>query len=258
MSFWRTLWYLLITALAITAMGFAIAVTYTPDLLPAGIGVFVQTVTEQFEPRTILMWVGLIVALGGILGLGVWRIRGLGTTFFDPDVEKSNRDVPVAGHDLKEGFDFSDEPKLYVPGHPTAGEDMRERVSWDSSADAGLSEDSVKEALRGVLREAYRMDFDDRSDVDAYLDRGEWTTDRYAAAFISSSRERNYPLRHRIFAWLYPERAKAARVERSLQAVESVAGDRLLLYEAKVTRQPSGIERLKAVFNGVRGSGERE
>ena len=258
MRFWRSLWYLLITASAIVAMGFAVAVTYTPELLPSNISRFLRTVTEQIDAQTTLIGLGLLVALGGIIGLWVWRVRDHGTELFDPDVEKSNRNVPVAGQDLKKGFEIRDEPNLNVPGHPTAGDDLRNEVTGKMGVDTSLSEESVKEALRDVLREAYRADFTGQSEVDAYITRGKWTNDRYAAAFMSSGQEIDYPLRHRIIAWLYPDRAKEIRVRRSLQAVESVANERFSLYENAVERHTGVFERLKDLLGRLKGRGEQE
>lgn len=228
MSLWRTLWYLFITAVAVTAMGFATAVTYVPELLPSNISLYLQRITARADSRLILILLGGVVAIGGIIGLWLWRARGLRTTFFDPEVEESNREVAVAGNNLKQ-------------------EDK-----WKSRSDAELSSASVKEALRDVLREIYRTDFDNQSELEAFLDDGEWTTDHYAAAFISTSHEIDYPLRHRIIAWLYPDRARELRVKRSLRAVESVADEQFSLYEPEAPHQSGRFEWIKLYFEETR------
>lgn len=251
MSFWRTLWYLFCTTVAIAAMSFGAAITYSPELLPPKIRLPLQTATEGIEPQTVLIWLGGIVALGGVIALWIWRNKGSETAFFDPDAETSNREVPVAGHELTDGFEHSNESDRSGPGYPIAGIDAKKGAEW---ANASLSSDSVREVLRGVLREVYRTDFDSRSEVETYLDRGEWTSDRYAAAFISSSREIDYPLRHRIVAWLYPDRARQFRVRRVLREVESIAHERFSLFETADARQRSGIERLKALLGRSDGS----
>lgn len=234
MKVWRTLKYLLITTLAIAAMGFAVTVTYTPELLPPDIRVRLQTVTEQIDDPTFLLVLGVMGTLGGIIGLWIWRSKGLKSKFFDPEGEESNRDVPVAGYDIA----------------VEVGEE-----DWTESV-AGPTPKSVKDSLRDVLLEVYRPDFDGQSAVEVYLDRGEWTNDRYAAAFLSMSQDIDYPLHHRISAWLYPERARDIRVRRSLRAVESVADERFSLYE-RLDHQPSGIERVKALLRKSR-MGDRE
>lgn len=232
MSFWRALKHLLVSVVAIVAMGFAATVTYTPELLPPNIRLRLQTVTERVDSQTFLILLGVMVALGGVIGLWLWRTRGLGTTFFDKDIEESNRDVPVAGSELKDSS------------------------GWETKEHADLSPKSVRESLRDVLFEVYREDFDGQADVETYLNRGEWTTDRYAAAFISTSQAIDYPVHHRIIAWLYPNRAREIRVKRALRAVESVADGRFSLYE-KTTHQPTGMGRLKAILKESR-VGEKE
>lgn len=227
MKVWRTLWYLLIAVLAIMAMGFAVTVTYTPELLPPDVRLLLQTATEQIDDRTFLLVLGVMGTIGGIIGLRIWRAKGLKSKFFEPDSEESNRNVPVAGTEF------------------------RGDLVETGKSPASPSPKSVKDSLRNVLLEVYRPDFETQSEVEGYLDRGEWTKDRYAAAFLSSSKDIDYPLHHRIIAWLYPKRARDIRVSRSLRAVESVADERFSLYEVP-DHQPSGIERLKAFLGRAR------
>lgn len=232
MKVWRTLWYLLIAVLAMIAMGFAVTVTYSPELLPPDVRLLLQTATEQIDDRMFLLVLGVMGTIGGIIGLWIWRAKELKSKFFEPKREESNRDVPVAGSEI--GVELVEETKSLPSPSPK----------------------SARDSLRNVLLEVYRSDFETQSDVEDYVDRGEWTNDRYAAAFLSTSKDIDYPLHHRIIAWLYPQRARDIRVSRSLRAVESVADERFSLYE-RAEHQPSGIERLKA-FLGRSRVGDQE
>lgn len=87
-------------------------------------------------------------------------------------------------------------------------------------------DDPVRESLREVLRNIYSRQ--EIADVQRYLNEGQWTADPYAAAFLSTSDDVAYPLRHRLYAWLYPRSAYEFRIQRALTAVETVCESELL------------------------------
>lgn len=228
---WIAVWYTLLTALAVGSLIFAVIVATSPELLPVEIRQQLEMVTTQIDVAGLLIITGLIVSLGAFFALWGWRAKDPSQSFYDSQMAESNRNVPVAGE--------------------------------SSRADIGLSEGGpiadrppVKQSLREVLLHIYQSEFEHQSAVEEFLDQGEWTNDPYAAAYISTSDEIDYPVLHRIFAWLYPVQAGQKRIRRTVREIESVADDRFSRYNAPA-HQPSAFERLQTSIRKIRG-GDRQ
>ncbi|MFB6100982.1 MAG: hypothetical protein ABEJ73_00265 [Haloplanus sp.] len=190
---------------ALAAVGFAAWYGYAPTLVPAAIRTPVEALNDAVDPRLALVVVG---GVAGVLGLlYVWLT--------EPDATAS----PMAGRTYEE------------PGRnaAVAGRDLSERHERAIAADGPDDDDPLRRRLRAVVVAVHR---DDRDDPEAYVDRGAWTDDRYAAAFLSTTADVDYPWYHRLYAWLYPGRAYERRVERALHAVERACTTRLAGYEA--------------------------
>jgi hypothetical protein len=190
------------------AVGFAAWYGYAPALLPAAVRAPLRTASAAVGTRLALTVVG---AAAGVLGLlYAWVTRGdTPPTRTAPPDEEGERDAAVAGRELSARHE-----RTVAAGGPDAPDDA---PAW--------------RRLRAVVVAAHR-DGAGGETAEAYVDRGAWTADRYAAAFLSTTAEVDYPWYHRLYAWLYPERAHERRVERALRAVERACADGLSGYDA--------------------------
>jgi hypothetical protein len=129
-----------------------------------------------------------------------------------------------------------------------AGTDLSthyERAIEDGPGDA--ARDPIRRRLREVVVASVGGD-----DAALAVDRGTWTDDRYAAAFLSTTADVDYPWYHRLYAWLYPGRAYDRRVRRTLAAAEGLCAVRLSGYEAPDASSPrSRLQVLRAALEGA-------
>ena len=231
MRLWRTLLNVLILGIALAGVGIAYLVGFAPGLLPAPARKIVQQVPELYDVNTYLLITAVMVAIFGLFAVWWWREQTDLEPLGGSRLIESNRNVPVAG----ESIQFSS--------------DKTGRMEQKGA-------DSVVSTLREVLIAAYEPSFDSRESAEAFIDRGEWTEDQYAAAFLSTNDALDYPFLHRIVAWLYPVRAREKRVRRALRAVERSASERFSSYEAPSYRR-NRVERLFTLFR-QRLLGDRE
>jgi hypothetical protein len=131
-----------------------------------------------------------------------------------------------------------------------AGADLSTQYERRIESGAPDGADPIRRRLREILVESHRHARGGRAAATEYVDRGAWTDDRYAAAFLTTAAAVDYPWYHRLYAWLYPERAYERRVERALAAVEAACADRLSEYEAPPS-SPGG--RLRALRRALEG-----
>lgn len=100
-------------------------------------------------------------------------------------------------------------------------------LAFDAAVEAAIEtgatsqRDAVTEQLRTVAVETIVVADDCAPETARESVRaGEWTDDRVVAAFLGGSSAPSAPLRWRLYAWLYDERAFRASVDRTLEAVE--------------------------------------
>lgn len=221
----RLTWRRTAVGVALGGVAFAAWYGFAPSTVPVGIRGPLDAL--GVDRGLALAFAG---AVAGVLGL-------LYAWLSEPDAETPigggssdgpSRPVAVAGTDLSAGH-----------------ERTVERGDFDEATDP------LRRRLREVVVESHRHAQGGRDDAAAYVDAGEWTDDRYAAAFLTTSPAVDYPWYHRLYAWLYPGRAYERRVERTLAAVESACEERLSGYEAPPS-SPGG--RLRALRRALEGS----
>jgi hypothetical protein len=197
-------------SLAVAGVGFAASYGYAPGVVPASIRRGVDALATDVDPGLALLAVG---AVTGVLALlFAWVSEG--------------HDTPTATATATEG----DRPERRVA---VAGEDLTrryERVVAGEETDA--RSEPIRDRLRAVVIDAHRTAGRERAAAVEVVDDGAWTDDRYAAAFLTSTSAVDYPLRHRLYAWLYPDRAYERRVHRTLRAVEGCCATRVTGVEA--------------------------
>lgn len=215
----------LAVGLALAGVGFAASYGYAPGLVPASIRRWVETVNGRLDPGLALLIVG---AATGVLGLlYAWITQRNDATPLPAQADGEPGQHPaVAGQDLTAHYERT--------------------VAGDTS---GTGTEPLRDRLRGVVIEAYRHEREAEGAA-TVVDEGAWTDDRYAAAFLSTTAAVDYPLSHRLYAWLYPERAYERRVARTLRAVERTCGERVTGYEPPGRPADGWWRRLRAAVEG--------
>jgi hypothetical protein len=216
----RLTWRRGAVGVALAGVGFAVWYGYAPATFPApirdGLGVL------DADPGLALAFAG---AVAGVIGL-------LYSWLTDPDAAAPLSERPAGGSGRR--------PSV-------AGTDLSTR--YERSVEAGGPDDAdadpIRRRLRGIVVEAVAAD-----DAEAYVDRGAWTDDRYAAAFLSTTADVDYPWYHRLYAWLYPGRAYERRVHRTLAAVERTCADRLSGYGPPPSSPRGRLHALRAALGG--------
>ncbi len=206
-------------------MGFAASYGYAPELVPASIRRGVGTVTERLEPGLALLIVGAVTGVLGLLYAWVNR-RDDAAPLPAHEDDGLGRHPAVAGQDLTAHYERT-----------VAGED------------SGTGTTPLRDRLRDVVIGTYRHERGGDGAA-AVVDEGTWTDDRYAAAFLSTTAAVDYPWYHRLYAWLYPERAYERRVTRALRAVERTCGERVTGYEPPARPTDGWWRRLRAAVEG--------
>lgn len=215
----RLTWRRGAVGLALAGVGFAVWYGYAPATFPApirdGLGAL------DTDPGLALAFAG---AVAGVIGLLYsWLTEpDAATPLSERPAGESGRRPSIAGTDLSTRY---------------------ERSVEDGGPDAAA--DPIRRRLRVVVVESVAAD-----DPEGYVDRGSWTDDRYAAAFLSTTADVDYPWYHRLYAWLYPGRAYERRVYRALAAVERTCADRLSGYEPPPSPPRGRLHAIRAVLEG--------
>lgn len=208
----------LFVAVAVT-LGFAIAVGYSPDLLPLSVTRPVESVLASLGQRTAVLATGGLLGLLGVVAAWVWGSSQPTGAFADRSVAEPSREVSVIGDSMTGRYDQ----------RPT---------------DSDTLEDPITSSLRGTLIQLYQEAHED-TDAETYVDSGEWTTDRVAAAALTDTVA--FPLWYRLYDWLYPDQAYRYRIRRALRAVESASATELTGFTPP-ERTRSRLERVRALF----------
>jgi hypothetical protein len=216
----RVTWRRAAVGVALAGVGFAVWYGYAPGTLPASIRDGLDAL--GVDAGLALAFAG---AVGGVIGLLYSWLSEPETTapLSESDAGRSSHSATVAGVDLSAHY---------------------ERSVEDGGPD-DAARDPIRRRLREVVVESVAVD-----DAAAYVDRGAWTDDRYAAAFLSTTADVDYPWYHRLYAWLYPGRAYERRVRRALDAVERTCAGRLSGYETPPASTGSRLRALRAVLEG--------
>jgi len=217
-------WRRVAIGFALGGVAFAVWEGYAPGTLPPALRR--PLVALGVDRGIALAFVG---AVAGVLGL-------LYAWVTEPDAE-----APMAGA-------ASDGPERTVS---VAGSDLSTQYERGVEMGGVNSEtDPLRRRLRAVVVESHRHAQGGREAAAAYVDRGEWTDDRYAAAFLTTTAAIDYPWYHRLYAWLYPGRAYERRVTRALAAVEAACAERLSGYEAPARDTERRLHALRSALEG--------
>lgn len=216
----RTLLILVVTG---AILGFAVVVGYRPELLPPSVATQLDRLTEVFDVRTTILGAGGLLACLGLLASWVWRTTDRTAALADMAVETPDREVNVTGGPLTSEFEYKRE------GRPVA-------------------EQSIEEALRTALVDHYNHEFADRKRAANYVDNGEWTDDRVAAATLTATGGADFPITYRLYAWLYPGHAYSYRIQHTLGVVEDTCASELTQFSPP-DRTQGQLGRLRALFD---------
>ena len=208
-------------------LGFALVVGYEPELLPAAVSTGVDQLTGVVGMRTAILAAGGLLACLGLLGLWTWRTTDRTAVLSRLSPERPDREVAVTGGPLTAEF----ETRRAGQYHP---------------------EQSLEPSLRAALADLYGREFDDSDRAESYVDDGEWTDDRVAAATLTATESVDFPLVYRLYAWLYPDHAYSYRIQRTLRAVEEACGAELTAY-APPDRNGGRLGQLRALFDSDSG-----
>ena len=126
----------------------------------------------------------------------------------------------------------SPRPEDAATDHDLSGTALAATVeeAADRARDMGVDEgvDAARPRLRETLVAALVAGGRERAAVETAIDEGVWTDDRLAASVLSPAVDPpTRSLRHRAWAWLYPERAVRRRVRRATHAVAAAADEAL-------------------------------
>jgi len=215
----RTLLLVVVTG---TLLAFAVVVGYRPDLLPPSVATPVARLPTMLDVRTTILAVGGLLACIGLLGSWVWRTNDRTAVLSEVAVETPDREVAVTGAALTREFESTRDGQY-------------------------RSEGSIADSLRATLVDLYGREFDDRERAASYVDDGEWTDDRVAAAMLTATEAVDFPVLYRLYAWLYPDHAYSYRTQRALRAVEDTCAAELTGYSPP-ERSRGRLGRLRALF----------
>jgi len=220
-------WRRVAVGVALGGIAFAVGYGYAPALFPVAVRRSLDSL--GVDRGLALAFAG---AVAGVLGLlHAWLSEpDAGTSIGDGTGDGRGRSVTVAGTELSAHYERA--------------------VENDGAGGEGV--DPLRRRLREVVVESHRHARGGREAAVEYVDRGAWTDDRYAAAFLTTTTVVDYPWYHRLYAWLYPGRAYERRVSRTLRAVEVACADRLSGYEAPPDGSRGG--RFRALVTALEGS----
>lgn len=222
----------LLVAAAVVTLGGASLLAYRPAVIPAPVTEFTRTIAANIDVRQTVLLAGGAVGLYAFVSSWLRRAPRQSEGFVDHEPERPARDVEIVGSDLDAVF-------------------ARRRTA--SSVAAIREEGPIHEQLRTVLLESLERDVGERDRAQDIVDAGEWTDDRYAAVFLSTADTIDYPLYHRLYAWLYPGPAFAKRVNRTLRAIEARYSEWYSSYEPP-THENTRRERLQRILSTASSS----
>jgi hypothetical protein len=126
---------------------------------------------------------------------------------------------------------FLDAPPEEARSRPrTTDEAFRRRLrrATRQAEDPQVGDSELRERLRETAVDVVaRTETGDRAAPERAVDRGAWTDDRVAAAFLGGERAPGFGVGHRLRRWLRPDLAFERRVERTVDAIhDRIRGDR--------------------------------
>lgn len=215
-------------ALAVAAIGFAFVLGFVPGILPTELRTAIDDVTGGVDVEQTMLIAGVVVAIIGLFSSWTWRTEIRSGDWSDVDAESALRGVAVTGEN-----------------RTAAVEGWREEAKPLAADD----EEPLQRPLWEIVQGVYARDPGHDGDGSTLLETGEWTEDRLAAAFLATDGV-DYPLTHRLYAWLYPGSAYDRRTRRALRAVEDVCAEQYSGYEPP-ERDTLRLDRIAALKRAI-------
>lgn len=162
-------------------------------------------------------WLAVILVLL-VLALSLWKLlRG------------PSGDSVAAPPWTDDGAIVETQPEATPDDDPISGTVMADLIDSavsdareEATVDAGLA--TVRTPLRQTLTAALRQGGWDPEQIETALTEGSWTDDRVAAAVLDEAvQPPERSLRHRLWAWLFPQKAIRQRTARAVGAVATAA-----------------------------------
>ena len=211
---------ILLSGISVT-LGFAVVIGYRPELLPPAVTRPVEDILASVGQRVTILATGGLLALIGLAAAWAWGSPGATGPFAEEAVGEPSRDVEVTGAKMTERYE-------------------------QQGAAAEPFGDPIPASLRDTLVRLYRGDLD-AGDAESYVDAGEWTTDRVAAATLTETNAVSFPLWYRLYNWLYPDHAYRYRIRRTVRAVEATCAAELTHFSPP-DRAGGRLQRLRTLF----------
>lgn len=177
-----------------------------PSDAPSAIREPVEAVREplvglvQDVGREPLTWgLALVGGAYALVRLGTGRDRpAVSPTFATTDTDSARTDAPTVDDDLRRDLQrvtrWIDDPRY-------GGDELRSRVR------------------RSAIETVHTVGGTTEREAERAVERGTWTEDRVAAAFVGGSEAPGYPFRSRVRGWVRPDLAFEQRFERTVDAV---------------------------------------
>lgn len=208
-------------AAGVTAVLLALSLVALEGVLPAPVRTTLSNLAETVG-KSVVAW--SLAVLG--TGYALWRVaRGRRRPPVAPELAESTPE-PSALAFPRTGNRF----EAIVESHA--------RATSDPTADG----DRIREALADVVVDVETRGGDRSPDaVRDAIERGTWTDDRIAAAFLGGDPAPGFPLGARFRGWIRPSRAFERRVERTVTAIHERMEHRRQAPERGSTTDPAEV-----------------
>lgn len=188
----------LVAAVGLLSLATAAVLAWAPDLAAGVIDVAAleRTVDER------LGWTTLLAGIAVALVVALWK----GRSSADADTGSLTPESSPSSHERAD-----------VPAFDRAVSSAGERTGLSAGR-----RDPVGRRLRHAAADRIAAtDGVDEATARERVDAGHWTEDRLVAGFLGDERAPDPPLRWRLYAWLYADRAVERAVDRTIAAIDA-------------------------------------
>ena len=201
----------LLALVSIILLGISAAVAVEPTLVPPTVR---EPILAAESGRT--AWL-LTVALGMVFGMyTLWRLYRPGSSYSPPTGQPSfsRFDHPPAGDVRTVGADRTAMIESAIDDH---------KHDRGRAADRAASTAAIQDQLATLGHTILTSCGMDSGTATAAIERGEWTHDPVAAAFLGTEAAPDFPFSQRLLGWLVPGYALERRIEHTVTALEAIA-----------------------------------
>lgn len=193
----RSLLNALLVLVATAALGVASVLAVAPERVPATVLEPLATFERETDSRTVVIGIGAVVG-----AFALWR-----------GYRSGGEDV--SGHSIRATDDADSAPVL---GERTT--DRVETIVADLKRGRDRDPDSIAESIRSVLRTVELDRGYAAETAERRIQRGDWTDDPVAAAFVGDETAGTLTLFQRVRGWLFPAKTFERRLDRTLSELE--------------------------------------